>query len=212
MDNFLTISDFEGLIMIPENNVDTTDADFNAVVSQVQKDILLELLGYELYKTFELGLSEPTPLEKWTNLRDGAELTQTINSSDYLIKFEGVKEMLKGFVFFYFQRRNIVSSGREGNYIIEGESRKPVNFNTQLSEQYNNSLRLYGFDWDMDFCNYQNSFSLRWFNLYYNTISLLSEKIKPTAYNFLKYSNEAEATTYENWIFQYKQPVNHFSI
>ena len=217
MENFLTISDFIGLIHIDESNQRTpagegVETHFNNVVAQVQEKYLKKLLGVDLYLAFESGLSEVTPLDKWLNLRDGGNVQTTINEKTYTIDFAGCKNMLKGFVYFYFQRHCATNASRSGNFVNISENKYPVNFSSQLSEPFNTSSYLFGFDWDCIFIEYQNSYKLNEFFLIYNSISLLNEKTKPTAYNFIKYSNEVDNTTYEDWVFRYCSKTNHFSI
>jgi hypothetical protein len=44
------------------------------------------LLGYDLYKAFLAGLEDPSPLQKWLDLRDGVEYTQ----GDRTVKWNGL--------------------------------------------------------------------------------------------------------------------------
>lgn len=71
MNNFVEASDFVGKYSIPNLDKDTTSFE-NNYIAIYQKEILIKLLGYDLYLAFEAGLTESSPLAKWTNLKTGS--------------------------------------------------------------------------------------------------------------------------------------------
>jgi len=71
MNNFVTYDDFVGDKNLPNLDKDSTSFDTN-YVAVYQKEILIKLLGYDLYLAFEAGLALETPLAIWTDLRDGS--------------------------------------------------------------------------------------------------------------------------------------------
>jgi hypothetical protein len=92
--NLLTNSDFTGRYRIP---LDTgKESAFNDTITEVQYKILIDLMGYPIYKEFETGLAVvPTPEARWTNLRDGVEYTDYCG---YLNNWRGLVYMLVPFV------------------------------------------------------------------------------------------------------------------
>ena len=70
MNNFVIYANFTLDRDIP--NIEKDIDGFNAYITKYQKEVLIKLLGYDLYKAFETGLAEETPEDKWTDLRDGS--------------------------------------------------------------------------------------------------------------------------------------------
>lgn len=66
--------------------------DFNSFLSSAEEDILISLLGYELYAAFLEGLDSSGDIaEIWTALRDGAEY-EFVGKT---YKYNGLKDLLK---------------------------------------------------------------------------------------------------------------------
>ena len=69
MNNLCAYTDFVGDKNIPIKDV----TDFtNNYIAVYQKEILIKLLGFDLYLAFEAGLSEGTIAQKWTDLKNGS--------------------------------------------------------------------------------------------------------------------------------------------
>ena len=209
MENFLTIDDFKGIILLQDDRLGNEK--FTKMISQFQFTILNEMLGTNLYLALEAGLLAAVDV-KWTELRDGKTISVTISDRAYTIKFTGLKGMLKGFIYFYTQREASKNAVNIGNVTEEAENAIQIDFSDELVAQYNNSIALYGYDWNIDFCDYQKPITLNSFHRKHNQSSLLSSKIANTCYNFIKYQNDAVADTYPDWIFTYKFDINQFNI
>lgn len=69
MNNLCAYTDFVGDKNIPIKDV----TDFtNNYIAVYQKEILIKLLGFDLYLALEAGLSEGTIAQKWTDLKNGS--------------------------------------------------------------------------------------------------------------------------------------------
>ncbi len=65
--------------------------EFKDFIEKAEEDLLINLLGYSLYKEFIAGLATGPVLQKWTDLKDGAEYTY----SEKLYKYNGLIDFLK---------------------------------------------------------------------------------------------------------------------
>ena len=83
----------QGELKLPIDNID-----IKFFIDEHEPKILKDILGYNLYKDFIAGLAVlPTPNQKWLELRDGKEYTDT---SDELQKYEGVFWIIADYVYF----------------------------------------------------------------------------------------------------------------
>lgn len=90
---FLTASDFN---ILPYNipNVETNNS-FQTYVNEHEADVLKSLMGIVFYTAFVEGLAEPSPEQRWLDLRDGA--TYELKGRTY--EWPGMKKMLKPFIY-----------------------------------------------------------------------------------------------------------------
>lgn len=82
---------FKDQLTLPVDNINT-----QSYITKEEPIILRKILGYELYKEFKAALDGGSPAEKWTNLRDGAEYT---DSNGYLQKYDGIYLIIADYVF-----------------------------------------------------------------------------------------------------------------
>jgi hypothetical protein len=86
----LDLTYFKGMINIPFDNqdADSFQADY---IDVYEKEVLIRLLGYDLYKRFAAGLLvEPTIDPIWLALRDGKEYNVDINGNTHVVKWNGL--------------------------------------------------------------------------------------------------------------------------
>lgn len=102
---------FEAEIFIPGRENQDILEKLQEFIETNEPVLLRELLGYELWKAFNEGLQEETPLQKWIDLRDGAEFTA----------FNGYKTMWMGLT---------------GKYGLPGFSGAQPQVTTQVPYQY----------------------------------------------------------------------------
>lgn len=88
------------------------EAALQQVIDSREQELLIKLLGYELYKNYIAGIAvTPTPEAKWTDLRNGKEYT---NSSGVLTKWPGLrftvgvskKSLIANYVYYHYLRDN----------------------------------------------------------------------------------------------------------
>jgi len=82
----------QGKLKLPLDNI----TDWQFYIDENEPDILKDILGYESARDFQSALAG-TPDQKWVDLRDGKEYTDT---SGYLQKYEGIFYIIADYVFF----------------------------------------------------------------------------------------------------------------
>lgn len=102
------------LIAIPNLNEEVILGNLNNYIALHEPLYRESVFGYAMNKEFEAGLSEGTPLTKWTNLRDGAEYTDSCGNVQ---KWTGFVNTLKESPIAYYVYFYLV---REGNSILTG--------------------------------------------------------------------------------------------
>ena len=180
------ISYFKGLIEIPFDNKDTSE--FESVYIDVyEKEILIRLLGYTLYKEFTEALATGTPDQKWIDLRDGVEYTVTVDQVDYTVKWNGLQNaekisLITDWVYFNWLRQNNEQLTGLGVSSANKENATDFDSNFKKVQSHNRCAELSGNE-----CN---------------------EKLEPTLYNYL--SNNEDL--YSNWVFKELEKINVLGI
>jgi len=80
-------------LKLPIDNIN----DIQVYIDKHEPDILRQILGYSLYKAFITGLDVATPDQKWIDLRDGSEYT---DSSGDLEKYDGISIIIADYVYY----------------------------------------------------------------------------------------------------------------
>lgn len=167
------------------------------IVLNTQKAILKDLLGAALYAEFDADydtINNVFLTQKWIDFVDG----YTYQEGDITVVWEGAKNMLKGFVFFEYQKYNLIKQSQLGSVIPNIQNAVQSTIYTNEIDCYNKAVDLYGFDWKYRFFGKYRH--LRWLINY--------PERWPTAYNFLMH-RESE---FENWNFKEKYKINEFGI
>jgi len=218
MINLIDKDYFIGELAIP--NVTDTDISglLDKYIADCQEKILLDLLGSDLYLAFEAGLAlaPGSQLQKWKDLRDGKTYTVDYNGSTFSVKYKGLfntttkKSILAYFVYFYFARDGYVQLIGNGASVSKYENSDGVTPNQKIIPMYNKGIEMYGNparlkEWANDAIYIYGS-DLPIFN------NVPSDNLKANCYNFLLAMNEADSTTYPNWVFKKKNWLNTFGI
>ncbi|WP_159522857.1 hypothetical protein [Sunxiuqinia indica] len=192
----------------PELNSVFTDA-----VTEYENEVLLKLLGYQLWKEFTDAVTADAIGEgnegyvalaqKWIDLRDGAEFSFTWNGQTINTKWNGLinteKKSLIAYYVYYNHRINHESEYTGiGEVSSKSENAQKVSPLNKMVRVHSQMLDLYGKIPAAAKRYYQflNSADYRHFNA------------KPSAYNFLL----ANVETYSNWVFTPIRNVNAFGI
>ena len=157
MSNLTTIDDYVGALNIPFNNQDTADFELN-YIALYECEILIKVLGYKLYRDFIDGLDEVTPLQKWLDLKNGAEFNSYYSST--LLYFDGLKKVCANWVYFRWLENNNEQLTGTGVAIANKENSTNFDKNKKMVFANNQAACIIGTE--------------------------LDSEDKPTLYNFLK--------------------------
>lgn len=111
--NIISISDFKGRVLLPQQGNPTMVIIYNDLISRYQEKALIDIFGYAFYNELKTAYDnselEENPIAldaKWSNLVNGAEIT--INETLY--KYNGLKDILTRYIFAYFIIENHIST------------------------------------------------------------------------------------------------------
>jgi hypothetical protein len=167
------------------------------IILDTQKKVLKELLGAPLFVEMDADydiVNNVFQSQKWIDFVDGYEYQE----SGVTVKWAGIKNMLKGFIFFEYQKFNHIKNSQLGNVLPNIQNAVQSTTFANEVEQYNEAVKLYGDDWNYMFY----STKLRRYNHFEHP------EYEPTAYNFLR----SRQTEFPNWSFRMKFKINEFNI
>lgn len=145
---FIDLSYFKGFLQIP--NLDKDPDAFEAnYIDFYEREILLRLLGYDLYNQFIEGLEDATPAQKWLDLRDGKTFEVTINQATYNVRWNGLINdekisLLSYYVYFNYIRENYQQATGLGYIESTQENAENVDPNSKLVRVWNKCSELAG--------------------------------------------------------------------
>jgi hypothetical protein len=94
---FLTINDFIGEVNLDLSNDSNVQAQFEAMAGQIEEDYLRDLLNDKLYEDFINDLIGGVPqTQNFIDLLNGKTY---VNPSGETVKYDGLKRMLKYFIY-----------------------------------------------------------------------------------------------------------------
>lgn len=137
MADILNISDFdEGKSKIPYNTYEQPD--LQAYIDRYEKQYLIELLGVVEYNAFISDLSSGVPVTpKFLIIFN--PLAEEINTEN--ITTNGIKEMLKGFIYFHYMRDNMVTPTTGGAKRTESDNSNNIsNTSALIQARFNDSV------------------------------------------------------------------------
>lgn len=146
---FLTAADFN-ILPYTIANPTALGTGLTTYIDNVEKEVLYDLLGKDLYDAFVAGLAVvPAPDPIWTNLRDGKEYVYKVKN----YKWVGMKAMLKPIVYSRWTKDNHQQdTGGVGVVKVKGQNALPSNPSRKIVEAHLKSKRIAG-----DLCYQQDS-------------------------------------------------------
>jgi len=176
-------------------------------IDQYEKEILIKLLGYELYALLQADLTDGEPQTQiYIDLVDGAAFTHEFGGEEISLRWEGLRNSLKislisYYVFFRFVERNITPYYGDGiSFAPKGkdwERAEPVN---KLCYVWEKMRELYG----VIPMQYKSAFK---YPVLGSDLGYVFNTL-PSAYNFL-YANKDD---YPTWRFTPLWNINAFGI
>jgi hypothetical protein len=136
--SFLVPSDFTGRFAIAQAyNGDT--AKLQSYIDTYEVQYLTQLLGAELYDLFIEGYGNDE--EIYVKLFDAFSFDSETEGRPLIS--QGMREMLKGFIYTHYINGDLETTTTTGNVILEAEGGKKVTDDSSLYRTYNGSIGTY---------------------------------------------------------------------
>lgn len=140
----ISSSDFVGTYAIATDVYTETDLDL--MITEKEEDLLVDLLGQDLYDLFYADLVNGVPQEDiylkiYNKLRFESNLYCAPNG--VIVKSKGMKVMLLSWIFFYFVRKQPVDNAIGGNLSSKSTISDGVNQFMPLINYYNDAVDTY---------------------------------------------------------------------
>ena len=183
MANLIDKTYFVGDISLPSQKLDGTLSNIDSYITKYEKEILMQLLGYDLYKDF---IANPTDA-RWVEFKDGAEYTVKSGASEYTVKWNGLVNtdlvsLIAYYIYFNYMRDLVTHTSGIGEVLSASENAARITPSDKMVHAWNEHIAIYG--------------------------KLTDDALTPSAYRFLK-ENEDD---YDLWIFRTKKTINSFGI
>jgi hypothetical protein len=206
--SILATTDFVGLYHIDFSN-DSVKEDFeDNFLPEREAELLKNLLGYTLATEFLDGMAEDDPEQKWLDLRDGAPFTVKSNESNIILKFAGVKELLKKVIWAEFQLDNQVEYSATGAKLNDSDNTTFSENATKINDIYNKAIRE---NYGSNIIGYKDGteggeklesyLDVECLDFWTKKKQYERAILQGSAYNFIYQTNFETPDTYENWQF-----------
>jgi hypothetical protein len=174
-------------IDLPSTAISGTKEDLATFITQYEKEVLIDLLGYELYKDFIANSGDT----RWTRLTNGYEYQEDYQDGTTTVKWNGLINtdlisLIAYYVYFYYAKFHATRTSRVGESIDLSENANMTTWTPKMVNAWNEFVGLYGKQGD--------------------------SVINPTAYNFLKKFEDDATNGYEGWIFTDHIKTNTFGL
>lgn len=190
---------FKGDILLT-NKTDLA-TDISEAIARYEKEILISLLGYKLYK---LMIANPT-VEPYKSLIEGAEFELTFDGITQLQKWNGLKNadkesLISYYVYYKYQERNFIKPSGIGTVKPKAENSELATPVWKMVNAWNNMINLYGLipnSWFITSC----------VSIIQPDGSAIYDNM-PSAFNYMN----ANIDLFPDWIFTPLRPINPFMI
>ena len=207
--SLIDASYFTGELDVPNTDQPAVLAALNDDIDTYEREILISLLGYSLYKQFTTAIEGSDPDQKWKDLRDGAEFSFNLGPHTIETKWEGLKNTAKRSLiayYVYFKKVHIdmrSAAGVGGIIQTKTENSVIVSPDKVLLRTWNKMLELYG-----DVSDRYQPWAGCTFHKYSGPDMYTHFNDRPSAYNFLL----ARKADFPDWIFTPMDRLNSFGL
>ena len=187
MANLIDSTYFINDINLPPNALSGAREDISQYIPKYEKQALILLLGYELYKDF---IANPGAT-RWTRLKNGHEYDVSYKGLTTTIKWNGLTNtdlvsLLSYYIYFYYYKFHATQTTTIGESVTAKENAQGVQPVRKMVNAWNGFVDLYG--------------------------KVIDSVINPTAYNFLYNFKDDAVNGYDGWIFTPIERMNILSI
>lgn len=193
MANLIDKTYFIGEITLPGKVLDGTYADITQFITRYEKEALIDLLGYTLYKALkaEIDSVPQTFTTKWSRLVNGYEYTEDYLGDEHTVRWNGLVNtdkvsLLAYYIYYKYVYHHVTHTSSIGEVIASAENANRISVADRLVNAWNRYIELRG----------------HW----------ADHLINPTAYNFLKKYEDDQTNSYDKWLFMGLNRTNTFGI
>lgn len=118
---------FIGEINLPNTNQTAVQENIDYLISKREPELLTQLFGYGMYKAFIAGLQEDPVPQRWIDLRDGVDYTDTDGEERHwmglVAKVDEPKEsLIANYVYYWFLRKEATQTSGVGETVTKTEN------------------------------------------------------------------------------------------
>lgn len=178
---------FYGDISLPGGSLSGDLADIDDYIEKYEKEALLDLLGYTLYKDF---IANPTDT-RWTRFKDGYEYSIDYLGDTHLVKWNGLVNteavsLLAYYVYYKYIEFHVTHTSGFGELLQQAENAQKISVSQKRVNAWNQFVKLRGCPGEAE--------------------------IEPTCYNFLNEYEDDLTNGYDAWLFKVYPRTNTFGI
>lgn len=140
MSNLIAKTVFKGDISLAQDDFD----DIDLYVTNFQPKVLIDLLGYDLYKLLIAGASN----EPYKALIDGSDYLVTYNGTPITLFWKGLKDLLAYYVYCEYMRRRVTFTQSVGETISKQKNSNVASVNHKIFSAWIKFEELYGHEND----------------------------------------------------------------
>lgn len=193
----ITTSYYTGEIALPNLDKAGKNATIVADTEFYEKEILMDLFGYQLYSDYIEGIAAESPEQKWLDIRDGEEFSFEFRGKTITRKWIGLINSELKSLLAYYAYANIVN--RSTQHVTELGVVEPNVENSRIAANSMKVLRA----WSRFMEQYGEV--PNGFNPYYDSHYVHYDD-SPSIYNFLV----ANSDDYDDWVFTRRGNINVF--
>ena len=182
---------FIGEIALPGSSLTGTLADISPYIVKYEREALIAILGYTLYKQLKAEIDAAVYTTKWNRLVNGHEYTITYLGDSHLVKWNGLinsdkVSLLASYIFYQYLRFHTTHTSGMGEVFSVTENGVRISPSQRMVAAWNNFIDLRGDPSEPD--------------------------INPTCYNFLNNFEDDVTNGYDPWLFNVMGHTNSFGI
>jgi uncharacterized protein YciU (UPF0263 family) len=193
MANLIDTTYFVGEISLPGSALSGDYADILPYIAKYEREALIELLGYTLYKELkaEIDADPQVFTTKWSRLVNGHEYEIEYLGDTHLVKWNGLVNddkisLLAYYIYFKYVQFHVTHTSGFGELIQAAENAAKVSPGQKMVNAWNRFIDLRG--------------------------RPSEPEINPSAYNFLFEFEDDETNGFDLWLFTVHRFTNNFGI
>lgn len=194
MANLIDETYFIGEISLPGQVLTGSLADIDPYIAKYEREALIELLGYTLYKALKAEIDSGPPAvytDKWDRFVNGHEYEIDYLGDTYLVKWNGLinsdkVSLLAYFIYYNYVKFHVSHTSGFGELLQNAENATKSSPSDKMVNAWNRFIDLRGDPSD--------------------------DQINPTCYNFLNEFEDDPTNGYDKLLFTVLRHTNTFGI